>query len=148
MRALVRLASGDAPDCTRCATDPDVRAEFGCDGPARLDYAEPPARQPTAWISCTCGGRDPTCTRCDAGMRPLFHCPRRLVEQQEGWRIQDSKLVYEEFDDRRRRELGQNGQWFLHLSYQQPRQSFNLPAERRAVLTLLGHDKAVPSVST
>lgn len=81
MRALVRLASGDAPDCTRCASDATVRAEFGCEGPARFDYAEPPKRQPTAWISCACGGRDPECTRCDGGLRPLFHCPRRLVEQ-------------------------------------------------------------------
>lgn len=80
MRALVRLSSGESPDCTRCAADPTVRDAFGCEGPAKLDYVEPPARQPTAWISCTCGGRDRECTKCDHGMRPLFHCPRRLVE--------------------------------------------------------------------
>lgn len=81
MRALVRLAYGKAPDCGRCALGEEhVRREFGCDGSARLEYDEQPQRPPVFWLSCECGGRDPTCERCRRGQRPMYHCPARLLD--------------------------------------------------------------------
>ena len=77
MRALVRLAHGKAPDCDRCALgEAAVRQEFGCDGPVSMDYDAPP-RPAVFWMSCGCGSG---CDRCRKGLRPMYHCPRRLLE--------------------------------------------------------------------
>lgn len=80
MRALVHLAAGDAPDCTKCADgEAYVRREFGCDGPVAMHYDQPP-RRAVLYVSCECGGRDPECTQCGRGNVPLYHCPRRLLD--------------------------------------------------------------------
>lgn len=80
MRALVHLAAGDAPDCTKCADgEAYVRREFGCDGPVSMYYERAP-RPAVLYITCECGGKDPECQRCARGNMPLYHCPRRLLE--------------------------------------------------------------------
>lgn len=79
MRALVRLAHGKAPDCTRCALGEEhVRRQFGCDEPAVWSYAERPKRLATFHIACTC--RDGKCDRCDRGRIAVYHCPLRLLD--------------------------------------------------------------------
>lgn len=74
MRALVRLAHGKAPDCTRCAQGEKLP---GCDEPAVWD--DKPKRLATFHIACsTC--RDGKCERCERGRVSVYHCPLRLLD--------------------------------------------------------------------
>ena len=73
MKALAHLVWGEGvPDCKRCAHDPALRAEFGCD--------DEPAPKPLYAVSCSAcgGGRAPSCARCHGeGETPIFRCARR-----------------------------------------------------------------------
>lgn len=84
----MQLAYGEGvPDCTRCKKSAELRAEYGCDAPAR---------SPVFYVSCSaCWGSG--CPECKDGSFPLYRCPGRLVEgrrdvQRVFWHLQQEEL--------------------------------------------------------
>lgn len=92
----MQLAYGEKiPDCTRCDKAEELRAEYGCDAPARA---------PVLYVTCSaCWGRGcevPEGTpapHCEDGSFPLYRCPGKLVEgrrdvQRVFWHLQQDEL--------------------------------------------------------
>lgn len=84
----MQLAYGEkVPDCTRCEKSAELRADYGCDGPARV---------PVLYVSCsTCWGHG--CAECDDGSFALYRCPGKLVEGRSDvsrafWYLQQEEL--------------------------------------------------------
>jgi len=73
MKSLVHLAFGEKiPDCKKCAREPRLRREFGCDEPTE---------RPIYSVSCSgCDGTDPECTRCLDGATGMHRCPGKLLD--------------------------------------------------------------------
>ncbi len=74
MRALIRRDLDDTvPECDVCQTDNRVRAEYGCDGPAKLEVFH---------ILCSKCTGDPECEKCHGtGTVRKFRCPGKLLEK-------------------------------------------------------------------
>lgn len=67
------------PDCTLCGKDDEVRASFGCDGPATLSDGSP---ADVFYVFCDCRGAREDCPRCKGeGLVGMRRCPLKLVEE-------------------------------------------------------------------
>lgn len=84
----MQLAYGEkVPDCTRCDKNEELRAEYGCDAPAR---------GPVLYVTCSaCWGRG--CDECEDGSLGLHRCPGKLVDgrrdvQRVFWHLQQDEL--------------------------------------------------------